>query len=65
MTASLVVTCVESECVKELQVESGAAIPLLVSKDFLADPFSERYFYTDLLFTYQVLPYMMMAATEI
>lgn len=42
MTASLVVTCVESDDIKELLVESGAVNPLLVSRDFLEDPFSAK-----------------------
>ncbi|MPC32686.1 hypothetical protein E2C01_026011 [Portunus trituberculatus] len=41
VTASLVVTCVESDCAKEL-VESCAVNPLLVSKDFLDEPLSAK-----------------------
>lgn len=52
MTASLVVTCVESDGTKELPVASDAVNPLLVSNDFLDDPFSAMILFLYILTLY-------------
>lgn len=59
VTASLVVTCVESDGAKALQVESGAVKPLLVSKVFLDDPFSAK-----ILFLYNLTLYPPQSSTN-